>query len=567
MNYKLTFLAIIISTISSQIIEAKNTVVSVAEIITPDGTIRNSKCLTGEIDLTGHYIYLDDIYGPIIKPLPILDDSWISIAGINNEVYAIAVDGDNVYVGGLFTNAGGVVDADGIALWDGASWSTLGTGIGSSGRCYAIEIHNNKVYVGGFFSDAGGVVDADNIAYWDGTSWNAVGSGINQIVTAIALYNGLVHIGGLFVNAGGNPNSDYIAFWNGNWNSLGTGTNGTVNTLEVIGSTLYASGSFSSPTNHIGAWDGANWSSLGVGLDDLAAAIIEYNGDVYVGGSFFNAGGNPDADKIAYWDGADWHEFAGAGTLFGNVTDLEVRESTLYACSSLAGGYLVASWDDNMWTDLSNQITGNGVLDMALGNSDIYVGGTFFIGPGTSLAYCGLGALPVELLSFIAKKENATTRLEWETENESNNDYFQVERSSDGVKFTEIGQVASNSSQPTVNRYSFIDEHPSGGINYYRLKQVDYDGTFEYSKTISITAELPNTVQIYPNPTYDYLFFTGDINTEYEVTVTNGLGKTIETQIAQNNMINIQHLPKGSYIIIARLNGVDILAKRIIKTE
>ncbi len=109
--------------------------------------------------------------------------------------------------------------------------------------------------------------------------------------------------------------------------------------------------------------------------------------------------------------------------------------------------------------------------------------------------------VPVSLLSFTASlNNNRTVNLNWKTTNEVNNKLFIVERSLDGVNFTTVGTV--NALSNTVNNYMLVDNNPANGINYYRLKEVDKDGAFVYSKTITIdlSKEVINAFTVQPNP-------------------------------------------------------------------
>ena len=113
---------------------------------------------------------------------------------------------------------------------------------------------------------------------------------------------------------------------------------------------------------------------------------------------------------------------------------------------------------------------------------------------------------PVELISFTADAQEQTVQLVWETALEINNDYFEVQRSVDGINFKKIGEVAGNGNTVDVIRYEFVDQMPMSGISYYQLKQVDFDGAHEYSDKISV--EWINAgfvagfveVNLYPNP-------------------------------------------------------------------
>ena len=90
---------------------------------------------------------------------------------LNLVASALEVTPGALYVGGKFTNAGGIANADGIAKWNGSTWSALGSRRRrSNGEVFAIAVAGGKVYAGGTFTNAG-TSDADNLAVWDGTSW------------------------------------------------------------------------------------------------------------------------------------------------------------------------------------------------------------------------------------------------------------------------------------------------------------------------------------------------------------------------------------------------------------
>ena len=113
-----------------------------------------------------------------------------------------------------------------------------------------------------------------------------------------------------------------------------------------------------------------------------------------------------------------------------------------------------------------------------------------------------LNPLPIELLSFSGEVAGETVELKWVTAWEKNNDIFVVERSEDGVNFTAIGEVHGAGDRQAEFSYNFTDAQPLQGIAYYRLKQVDIDGNFDYSRIISLTylREVTFVAGVYPNP-------------------------------------------------------------------
>lgn len=113
--------------------------------------------------------------------------------------------------------------------------------------------------------------------------------------------------------------------------------------------------------------------------------------------------------------------------------------------------------------------------------------------------------LPVEWIGFSARNGfNNTVLLNWQTAIEINNDHFEIERSTDGVRFERIGIVKANNFS-NGSKYEFEDKQCSDGTNFYRIKQVDFDGVGVYSKTVSVYNRTENTVRIYPNPATDFI--------------------------------------------------------------
>lgn len=97
--------------------------------------------------------------------------------------------------------------------------------------------------------------------------------------------------------------------------------------------------------------------------------------------------------------------------------------------------------------------------------------------------------LPVELLSFEAEILYNAVEFKWATASELNNDKFEIEESYDGLHFKKIGEVEGNGTSTEQQNYSFKIEKTGNGIFYYRLKQLDFDGQFEYSKVIHVSLQ------------------------------------------------------------------------------
>jgi hypothetical protein len=156
------------------------------------------------------------------------------------------------------------------------------------------------------------------------------------------------------------------------------------------------------------------------------------------------------------------------------------------------------------------------------------------------LSYFGVVAIPVELISFNASAKENTIHLSWETATEINNMGFEVERSEDGTAFIKIADVSGKGTTTEKQQYSFTDNKINGeGKLYYRLKQLDYDGTFAYSETISVEySAVPiefSLSQNYPNPFNPTTTIKFGIPKEVAVSlkIYDALGSEIETIVDQ----------------------------------
>ncbi len=183
--------------------------------------------------------------------------------------------------------------------------------------------------------------------------------------------------------------------------------------------------------------------------------------------------------------------------------------------------------------------------------------------------------LPVTWKSFTATKTADASALRWSTASETNNSHFEVQRSADGRNFEAIGRVkGTGNSSRTVN-YSFTDrEATTSRTTYYRLKQVDFDGKSEYSRTVSVsnTATKAGIGATLPNP------FSSDVNITVNATVAASatviimdmIGKTHHTSteqlLAGANTININtsDMPDGIYFVRVSYNG-ETFTQKIVK--
>lgn len=167
-------------------------------------------------------------------------------------------------------------------------------------------------------------------------------------------------------------------------------------------------------------------------------------------------------------------------------------------------------------------------------------------------AFDNIALLPIELLSFNAVAERETTLLQWQTASETDNDYFTLQRSFDGRNWVDIGTVPGAGNSSSTLFYDFSDFDPQTGINYYRLKQTDFNGEYSYSAIKSVRFEEEGgTFGIYPNPATDIVNISLplDIDEQLIYTIRSMEGKVVQQQVLQRPTIQTSILPTGIYIL------------------
>lgn len=159
--------------------------------------------------------------------------------------------------------------------------------------------------------------------------------------------------------------------------------------------------------------------------------------------------------------------------------------------------------------------------------------------------------LPVELTAFAAQRQaDHTVALKWNTASEKNSARFEVQRSLDGREFSVIATVASQGASTQATAYAALDKAAPASRLYYRLRQVDLDGSFAYSPVVTVAASGEATkVTIYPNPAHTRISFVAAAATPYRV--LNQLGQAVlrGTTEAGTASIGIETLPTGLYFL------------------
>lgn len=183
--------------------------------------------------------------------------------------------------------------------------------------------------------------------------------------------------------------------------------------------------------------------------------------------------------------------------------------------------------------------------------------------------------LPVELLSFDVKGiDNKKVEINWETASELNNDYFIIESSKNAIDWEALGRVSGAGNSIETKAYNFIDYNPHLGINYYRLKQVDLDGTTDFSDIKNVVIEQDYQINVFPNPANTQLFisiktekFVQDFST-LNIEIFNTLGeKALKKTYSNvpNDLIelNISNLRSGTYYLNVEIDDLSVENKLV----
>ena len=269
---------------------------------------------------------------------------------------------------------------------------------------------DGNIYVGGSFSDINGVAGTSNLARYNPSTdtWSALGTGLNDICRSLKWNNGELYIGGSFTEANGAP-VNRIVKWTptsgteGTWSTLGTGLNGSCQSIEAVGNYLYTGGEFSSAgdtanTHGIARWNiiTSTWEAMGVGLRNQVGDPAGYTlsvlwdggANVYVGGFFHAAGNVYLARGIARWNitNKSWHAM-GWGFDSGTVRTMVMAGTQLYVGGNFGSTgsttvVNVARWNPSasQWSSLGSG-TSNGVSiqcnSLVWFNDELYAGGRF----------------------------------------------------------------------------------------------------------------------------------------------------------------------------------------------
>ncbi len=173
-------------------------------------------------------------------------------------------------------------------------------------------------------------------------------------------------------------------------------------------------------------------------------------------------------------------------------------------------------------------------------------------GGGTATTNCGIVPLPVGYTSWQAHLANNKVRLSWTTESETNSDYYAIQRLTNGGIWETVGFVKAAGNSSTPLSYSFTDENPVEGINYYRLKQVDLDGKAHFTNTIPVEYNIVTDLEAYPNPTTGLVLVKENAFSIKAVDLIDVTGRSWELPYSKGNTgvsVDVSNHAKGTYTL------------------
>ena len=235
--------------------------------------------------------------------------------------------------------------------------------------------------------------------------------------------------------------------------------------------------------------------------------------------------------------------------------------------------YSAPDYDDDatflMLTSGGTGTTTNGINYATMTGVPNFSGGT------GGVVLIPITLLPLEWLYFTGHTEERINKLEWATAKEENTSYFEITRSSDGINFETIGSLNAKGNSTENSYYSFNDQNPFNGLNYYRLRLFNTDGTTELSDIVVLNIkDSGKNFGFYPNPVSDEIFyqFSADFSEDIQIEIIDVLGRTLRTNILKsvagtNNLrTDMKDLVPGTYNIrVTHIKSGKISSAKIVK--
>lgn len=228
---------------------------------------------------------------------------------------------------------------------------------------------------------------------------------------------------------------------------------------------------------------------------------------------------------------------------------------------SVLSDLLVIRWDGTQWVNHGNVSTTGNTSAGSITSEAVTKFSPFTLGSLNGFS----NYLPITLLDFTAKCVEDKIQLDWSTASETNNNYFEIEKSPDAVNWKSFAIISGAGNSSVVNNYSYIDDDANEPESFYRLKSVDFDGTYYYSKIVYLNSCKKSTpdFSLFPTPTKGTIFlkFSGDEKKIEKLDIYNLIGEIIYSSNNLANEIDFSNQPEGSYYMIAYYGDKRIIKK------
>jgi hypothetical protein len=397
------------------------------------------------------------------------------------------------------------------------------------------------------------------------TFYNATVNNAAGIVCAkpVVVYGALTLTNGLITTTGTN----ILTMAAGSTTTVGTATS------YVAGPMVYTVAASGTTTVNFPIGKSTSWRPVTLNVTQSSAAAATYtaemlNSSAKALGYSITGSSITSVSLVRYWqiDRAGAANLTGAtATLYYKTTGIAdvVTDPTYLRIAKTNGAG--TSWNDVGGT---GSASGTGVITTS--SFTTFSKFTFANAAG------GTNPLPIELVSFTATPQNEQVDLNWITMTETNNDYFTVEKSTDGITFEALARVAGAGNSTYERDYVAVDKKPVTGSNYYRLKQTDFNGQFDYSKIIMVHVGDPELVlTVYPNPSINNeikLNITGHEGDQVNVVLKDVIGKTFYNKTillgGGSSKIDINRdssMPPGIYFVVATGGGKTFTQRIIVQ--
>lgn len=324
---------------------------------------------------------------------------------------------------------------------------------------------------------------------------------------------------------------------------------------------------------------------IGLADGDYTPAHITGTGVYHASVQNYTASASNEAVSLNGGPDRTWHIYADAP---GTVTvALQHNEATDTSPFVSGNPHFVTQYNGSTWSENTEEAGLPGTF--TTGTSPIANASTQDLAgvaipgvssaPGSYLTKANLETtLPVTLVAFTAVASERNVMLSWTSTEEVNSDRFEIERSNNAQDWRTMGTVAASGDTKTGDTYHFIDAVPQNGTNYYRLKMIDKDATFTYSRIESALMEITGiALKLYPNPVNE-VFYIGDENDNQlttediqEVSVMDVGGvemlNTSDVASVLINGLDISRLPGGVYLVKVKLSVGKMITKKLIVSK